>query len=213
MKIAIIGTGRVGQALGTGWARAGHQVIFGSRRPDSDEVQQIVAAAGPNASAAPVAEAAAAAGVVVLATPWAAVRDVIASAGDLAGKVVVDCTNPIKPGLELAVGLTTSGGEQVAGWAAGARVVKAFNTTGAENMANPDYGGRPATMFICGDDAGARATVASLASDLGFGVVDCGPLKLARTLEPLAILWIHLAAVQGLGRNIAFALLHREGEL
>jgi hypothetical protein len=87
--------------------------------------------------------------------------------------------------------------------------VKAFNTTGANNMADPDYAGTPLTMFICGDDAEAKSTVAELAEALGFEAVDAGPLERARLLEPMARLWIHLAMADGLGREIGFKLLRR----
>jgi predicted dinucleotide-binding enzyme len=97
----------------------------------------------------------------------------------------------------------------VATWAPGARVVKVFNTTGANNMANPDFGGIAATMFYCGDDAEAKAAAARLAADLGFDPVDAGNLEQARLLEPLALLWIRLAYVQKQGREIAFKLLRR----
>ena len=209
MKIAMIGTGNVGRALGTGWAKKGHQVIFGSRNPHSEKVREVLAAAGANASAAGIAEAGAAAEVIVLATPWNIMEQIVESLGDLAGKIVVDATNPIGPGFQLAVGVTSSGAEQIAGWAKGARVVKAFNTTGWENMADPIYHGQPITMFICGDDAGARAVVTGLAEDLGFEVTDTGPLSTARYLEPLAMLWIHLAMVQKQGRQMAFRIVKR----
>jgi NADPH-dependent F420 reductase len=209
MKIAVIGTGSVGRALGTSWAEKGHQVIFGSRDPRSEKVREVLAAAGANASAAGIAEAGAAAAVIVLATPWNTTRQVVEALGNLAGKIVVDATNPIGPGFQLTVGTTTSGAEQIAGWAKGARVVKAFNTTGWENMADPIYHGQPVTMFICGDDAEARAVVTGLAEDLGFEVTDTGPLSTARYLEPLAMLWIHLAMVQKQGRQMAFRIVKR----
>jgi predicted dinucleotide-binding enzyme len=97
----------------------------------------------------------------------------------------------------------------VASWAPGAKVVKIFNTTGANNMANPDYHGVAASMFFCGDDAGAKAAAARLASDLGFDPVDAGNLDQARLLEPLALLWIRLAYVQKQGWDIAFKLMKR----
>lgn len=209
MKIAMIGTGNVGRALGTGWAKKGHQVIFGSRNPHSEKVREVLAAAGANASAASIAEAGAAAEVIVLATPWNIMEQIVESLGNVAGKIVVDATNPIGPGFQLAVGMTSSGAEQIAGWAKGGRVVKAFNTTGWENMADPIYHGQPITMFICGDDAEARAVVAGLAEDLGFEVTDTGPLSTARYLEPLAMLWIHLATVQKQGRQMAFKIVKR----
>jgi NADPH-dependent F420 reductase len=209
MKIAVIGTGSVGRALGTSWAKKGHQVIFGSRDPHSDKVREVLAAAGANASAAGIAEAGAAAEVMVLATPWNTTQQVVEALGNLAGKILVDATNPIGPGFQLAVGTTTSGAEQIAGWAKGARVVKAFNTTGWENMADPIYHGQPITMFICGDDAEVRTVVTGLAEDLGFEVTDTGPLSTARYLEPLAMLWIHLAMVQKQGRQMAFRIVKR----
>lgn len=209
MNIAVMGTGNVGGTLGKQWAKKGHQVTFGTRDPNSDKARNLLDTAGPNATAATPSQAAAEAEVVVLALPWSTTQQVVESLGDLAGKVVIDCTNPIAPGLQLAVGMTTSGAEQVAIWAEGAKVVKAFNTTGAENMADPNYGGEAITMFICGDDADARTTVAQLAEDLGFEVADSGPLSMARYLEPLAMVWINLAMRQGWGRDIAFKLVKR----
>ena len=209
MKIAVIGTGSVGGTLGTRWATKGHRVVFGSRDPGSDKVRTLLEAAGTKASAAQLADAVAAAEVVVLATPWNAAQSAIESLGDLSGKILVDAINPIGPGMQLALGTTTSGAEQIAVWAKNAQVVKAFNTTGWENMANPIYHGEPITMFICGDDAEAKASVTRLAEDLGFAVADTGPLTTARFLEPLAMVWIHLAIVQKQGRNIAFKLVER----
>jgi predicted dinucleotide-binding enzyme len=210
MKLAIIGTGNVGSVLGTRWARSGHTVAFGSRHPESEKTQHVVAGAGPNASAASIADAVAGADVVVLATPWSGTQAALAAAGDLTGTIVVDCTNPLRPGRAgLAVGTDTSGGEHVAAWADGARVVKALNTTGSGNMAAPRYGDQAVTLFLCGDDAEAKQTVAKLAETLGFEVVDAGALTAARYLEPLAMLWIHLAYAQGHGPNIAFKLLRR----
>jgi predicted dinucleotide-binding enzyme len=209
MKIAIIGTGQVAAALGQGWAARGHMVTFASREPGAERVVRLLDAAGPNASAARVADAAARSSIVVLAVPFAAARERLEMAGDLSGKVVVDCTNPIAPGLRSMVDPATSGAEQIAGWAPRAKVVKAFNTTGAENMANPMYDGRPTTMFICGDDEMGKGAVAQLAEELGFEVVDAGGLSAARHLENLALLWIHLARVAGLGRDVAFRLVRR----
>ncbi len=209
MKIAIIGAGNVGRALGTNWASKGHEVIFGSRDPHSEKVREVLTAAGPNASAAAIAEAGATAEVIVLATPWNTNQEVVEALGDVGGKIIIDATNPIGPGFQLAVGTTTSGAEQIAGWAKGARVFKAFNTTGWETMANPIYQGEPATMFICGDDAEAKTVVSGLAANLGFDVADTGPLSTARYLEPLAMVWIHLAIVEKQGRQIAFKIVKR----
>ncbi len=210
MKIAVIGTGNVGGTLGTRWAQKGHQVVFGSRDPEGEKTQHLVAGAGPNACAATAANAAAASDIVVFATPWSVTERAIISAGDLTGKIVVDCTNPLKPDLSgLDTGADTSAGEQVAAWAAGARTVKAFNTTGSGNMQDPLYDGAPLTMFICGDDAEAKQTVAGLAEDPGFEVVDAGGLTASRLLEHLAMLWISLAYAQGFGPNFGFKLVRR----
>ncbi len=209
MKIAIIGTGRVAAALGKGWATRGHMITFASRQPGSEKVAALVEAAGPRAAAASVADAVARSSTVVLAVPFSAAQETLARAGNLAGKVLADCTNPIAPGLRPLYDSSTSGAEQIAAWAPGARVVKAFNTTGAENMAAPAYPGGAATMFLCGDDELAKAAVWQLAEELGFEPVDAGALAAARHLENLALLWIHLAQVNGLGRSIAFRLLRR----
>jgi len=210
MKIAILGAGNVGGALGKIWAAKGHSIFFGVPDPKSEKMHALVSSMGANARAGSVAEAAVNAEAVVLATPWPVAEDAIRAAGNLSGKIVIDCTNPLEPDLSgLVLGHDTSAGEEVAKWAKGALVVKAFNTTGAGNMANTHYDSARPTMCICGDDAAAKASVAKLAEDLGFEAVDAGPLKNARLLEPFAMLWIYLAVKQGLGPNIAFKLLRR----
>ena len=209
MKIAIIGTGNVGSALGKGWASKGHTILFGTRRPESEKVQKLLAEVGEGGTAVSIPSAIQQANIILLATPWNVVSQVTESVTDWQGKIVIDATNPIAPGLQLAVGHTISAAEQLATHLPGASVVKAFNTTGAENMADPRYDGEPITMFICGDDADAKATVTELAEGLGFDVADVGGLETARFIEPLAMVWIHLAIKQGFGRNIAFKLVHR----
>jgi 8-hydroxy-5-deazaflavin:NADPH oxidoreductase len=210
MRIAIIGAGNVGGTLGKSWAAKGHEVAFGVRRSNDTKVHALITATGKRARAASVKDAVAGAEVLVLATPWSATKAALHEAGDLRGKVVVDATNPLKAdGSGLAIGHATSAGEQVAGWAPGARVVKAFNTIGAAHMADPRFGTQRASMFICGDDTDAKATVAQLAAELGFDPVDCGPLTQARLLEPLAMLWISMAYAYGAGPNIGFALLRK----
>ncbi|MCC6604137.1 MAG: NADPH-dependent F420 reductase [Anaerolineae bacterium] len=209
MKIAIIGTGNVGSALGKGWAGQGHEVVFGTRQPESEKVQTLLAEVGEGVTAVPIPSAIEQSDIIVIATPWNAVADVAHAVNNWQGKIVIDATNPIAPGLQLAVGHTTSAAEQLATFLPGAKVVKAFNTTGAENMADPHYNGEPTTMFICGDDADAKATVTELAESLGFDVADVGNLETARLIEPLALVWINLAIKQGLGRNIAFKLVRR----
>jgi hypothetical protein len=209
MKIGIIGTGNVGSALGKSWASKGHQILFGTRQPESEKVQKLLAKVGDGGTAVPIANAIQQADIVVLATPWNVVGQVIHTVANWKGKIVIDATNPIAPGLQLAVGYTTSAAEQLAAYLPGAHVVKAFNTTGSENMLDPLYKGEPITMFICGDDEDAKATVTELAETLGFEVADVGGLETARLIEPMALVWINLAIKQGLGRNIAFKLVHR----
>ncbi|MBI3025786.1 MAG: NAD(P)-binding domain-containing protein, partial [Candidatus Tectomicrobia bacterium] len=184
MKIGIIGSGRVGGTVGKRWAAMGHEVVFGSRDPGAAKVKEAVDATGGKAKADTIARAASFAEVVVLATPWAGTKEALAAAGSLAGKIVIDCTNPLAADLSgLSVGPETSAAEQVASWAKGARVVKGLSTTGSGNMENPKYGGQSASMFICGEDAGAKRTAGGLLEELGFEVVDCGPLAAARQLE------------------------------
>jgi NADPH-dependent F420 reductase len=208
MKIAILGSGSVGSTLGRSWAAKGHEIVFGARDPKSPRVQDALKSAGAKARAASLKDAAAAAEVVVLATPYDAAQDALRAAGALAGKVVIDATNPLKQDLSgLVVGHTTSAAETIAGWAKGAKIVKCFNTIGAEHMGNPKVAGQTATMFLCGDDAGAKKTAERLAQELGFEPIDAGPLRQARLLEPLALLWITLAFQQKLGTGIAFKLL------
>ena len=210
MKIGIIGAGNIGGTLGRAWAAKGHEVVFGVRDPRGPKVQELVKATGGKARAASPAEAAAHGEVVLLATPWAAAQAALRGAGDLTGKILVDATNPLRPDLSgLTLGHTTSAAEEVARWAPGAKVVKAFNTIGAQHMANPRFGTQSASMLICGDDAAAKKAVLALAEVLGFDPVDAGPLTQARLLEPLAMLWISLAYAYGHGPDIAFKLLRR----
>ena len=210
MKIGIIGSGNVGGALVTRWAKGGQQVIFGSRDPGADDMKQLLARAGSNARAATLQDAAKSGDVLLVATPWPVTREIVQGLGDLSGKVIIDAVNPLQPDLSgVAVGTSTSGGEQVAGWARGAKVVKAFNTVGSNIMENPSFGQDRPVLFYCGDDAGAKSTVKQLAGELGFDATDAGPLTQARVLEPFALLWITLALKQGLGRDIAFKLLRR----
>ncbi|MFN8588175.1 MAG: NAD(P)-binding domain-containing protein [Candidatus Eisenbacteria bacterium] len=203
MKIAIIGAGNVGRALGEGWTRAGHAVVYGVR--DAAKA----AAALPGAALAAPAEAARGADVVVLTVPFAALEATVGSLGDLAGKVVLDATNPVGAGIRTSLAPGDSGAKRVAAAAPGARVVKAFNTTGFNVMANPRFGGEAAGMFVAGDDAAAKQVACSLAADLGFEPVDAGPLAQAELLEQLAMLWISMAIAHGHGREMAFRLVKR----
>src|ERR1700687_3431637 len=152
MKIGIIGSGHVGGTLGTRWAKTGHQVTFGSRDPGAPDMKQLLAHAGSNAHAATLQDAAKSGDVLLLSTPWPATKEVVQALGDLTGKVLIDATNPLLPDLSaLALGTPTSAAEQVASWARGAKVVKAFNTVGSNIMENPAFGADKPVLFFCGD--------------------------------------------------------------
>ena len=208
MSISILGAGNVGMALGQALTKRGQRVVFGV--PEPSKYAGAIAALGPLASSGTTQSAIDASDLVILAVPYAAVPDIAQNVADWQGKVLVDATNPLAPALAgLSVGTTTSGAEELARLAKGARVVKAFNTTGAENMADTHYPGGSAFMPVCGDDAQARSQVLALATLIGFDAVDCGALSAARYLEPFAMTWIHLAFKQGLGRKFAFNLMRR----
>lgn len=209
MNIAVIGAGNVGSTLGKRWASLGHAVVFGVRDPSSAKYASLLAQSANKPRLARIAEAAASADMILLATPWDASEAAIVACGDVSDKIIIDATNPLAADLSLTVGFTDSGGEQVARWARGARVVKAFNTTGFNIMDDPVIEGRSAVMFVAGDDAAAKSTALELAGAIGFEPVDAGPLEMARQLEPMAVLWIACAYRQGLGRDYAFAVLRR----
>jgi hypothetical protein len=209
MTISILGAGNVGLALARALLRVDQPVTIGV--PDPARHAGTVAALGPQATLCGSDAAVERGALVILAVPYPAALAIAEARADWQGRVLVDATNPLAPGLAgLSVGTTTSGAEQVAGRARGARVVKAFNSTGAENMADSRYAqGRP-MMPVAGDDAAARQQVLALAARIGFDAIDMGPLSAARYLEPLAMVWIHLAFRQGQGRQFAFARMTRD---
>ena len=211
MKIAVIGAGNVGGTLGRRWSETGHEVIFGVRDPAAGKIRDLLDRCAPGTRAVTPAAAAADADIVVLAVWWDAIEGVVASLGDLAGKIVIDCTNPLDAELRLSLGHTDSGGEAIARLAPGARVVKAFNTITWEAMADPEYGGRRATLFFCGGDETAAEIVSGLIRDLGLDPVHVGGLEMSRCLEPLALLWITEFRIRRPGSDYAFALIERQG--
>lgn len=208
MNIAVIGMGVVGGTLGQRFAEAGHTVAFGVQNPS----EKVKSGTPPDARVMSVADAAREAEIIVLAVPWAAVPSVARELQVTRRQVLVDVVNPLKMGphgLSIDAGPHgESGAERLAAMVPDARVVKAFNTTGAENMADPVYDGAQTVMFFAGDDADAKAIVRSLVTDLGFDPVDAGPLSRSRELEHHALLWISLS--QSMGRNIAFRLVRRQ---
>lgn len=213
MQIAILGAGNVGGALGRGWARAGHHIAYGVPDPAQAKYRTVARAAG-DAAVVSVADATQGADVIVLAVPFGTAGDALAAAGNLAGRIVVDATNPLRmgrEGLELALGFSESGGERIAELARGAAVFKTLNQIGFEMMAdNAGFSTRP-VMFVAGDDEERKPVVLRLVGDLGFEAVDAGRLAVARLLEPFGMLWIHMAVNQKTGRDRAFAWLPRGG--
>jgi len=194
MKIAIMGAGFVGESLGRALVKAGHEVMLSSRTPQSDRMQALSADLGNAARVGTVQETLAFSDVVAMALRSDAVADVVHKAGDWSGKVVLDMT---QGDLTTVAGLET------------ARIVKIFNSIGAEHYQNPDFAGQPASMLYCGDDDAARIIAAGLARDLGFDPIDAGGIDAAPHLVNLARLWIHLAFQAGHGRDVAFKLVRK----
>jgi predicted dinucleotide-binding enzyme len=191
MKIAIIGEGNVGKALGLGLKRAGHETKFGHRDPKE-----------------PVREAAEWGDVIILAVPYHASRDAAKEIGPAAdGKVLVDVTNAIDQNGNLAVGFTTSAAEELQKLLPKSRVVKAFNTAFSQNQSTGRVGEEQLTSFIAGNDKMAKQVVMGLSRDIGFEPVDVGPLKSARYLEPMAMMIIELAYNLRMGTKIGFKLV------
>ncbi len=179
MKIAILGAAGVGATLGKRFADIGHEIYFGVLNPPKHTDKTSFATIGTAADATKVAD------LIVLAIPFAKVADAIANCGDISGKIIVDCTNPLRMvdgELGLSIGFDTSAAEQIAEIAGGAKIVKCFNQTGVVNMDKPAYDNGKAVQFVCGDDAEARETVRKLAESIGFDAIDAGELKNARLL-------------------------------
>ena len=195
MRITVVGPGAMGGALGRRWAARGHSVRFTFSR-DARRLAEVACSAGPAAEPCPsLVEAVAWAEVVVLTVPWPLARSVLSAAEDeLRGKILVDATNPLNDDhTALVLGHTDSGGETIARWAPDATVVKAFNTVFAR-LLDADT---PGLAVICGDDPAANRIVAQLAADAGCEPLVAGPLALARTSEPLALMVIRHWQAQG----------------
>ncbi len=214
MQVAILGTGIVGQSLAKGFIGLGQRVLVGTRDPNGESAKKAIAAIGEGARAATFADAARAADFAVLCTLWAGTENAVALAGadNLAGKLVIDTTNPLdfssgKP--TLAVGHTSSGAEQIQSWLPQAKVVKAFNIVTAGSMVQPKLEGGPPTMFIAGNDVDAKQQVLEILAKFGWETVDVGTLDGARLLEPLAMLWIRYG-IQNSHWTHAFKLLGKK---
>ncbi len=211
MNIAIVGPGKLGSALGKLWTRKGHEVFLTYSR-DPAKLDVVAKELGPRAHAATVKDAAAKSDVIALTTKWIAVPDVLAQAGSLEGKIILDCTNTMSPRKAPDGSVETrSCAEVLASMARGARVVKTFNQV-FEQILHADtrlFDGQKPTMFHCGDDAEAKAVAAQLIADTDLEPVDAGPLENARYLEAYAVLVIRLGHTLGLGTNVAMKLMRR----
>lgn len=207
MKIAIIGHGNVGGALAGGWAKCGHEVIIGLRDPN-DQAFVALKNRFPNLASMSIADAAAAATVIVIAAVPAAVAEITQSMGNCQGKIVIDAMNSVSSAPE---GFNSTF-DALVHHLPGARVVKCFNSTGFENMAQPRWGdNQAADMFMAGDDVDAKATARQLALDLGFAsCYDFGSALQVPLLEHFALAWINLAIFQKQGRDIVFKVLRRD---
>ncbi|MBK9036986.1 MAG: NAD(P)-binding domain-containing protein [Myxococcales bacterium] len=210
MKIAVLGSGTVGEVLANGFLKHGHDVVRASRDPS----KLAAWAQQAGARAATFAEAAAGAEVVVLAVKGGAAGEAIALAGldNLAGKVVIDATNPIADAppqdgvIKFFTNLDESLMERLQAQAPAARFVKAFSCVGNAFMVNPTFAGGPPSMFICGNDADAKATVRTILTQFGWDTEDMGTAVAARAIEPLCMLWC-IPGMRGGGWNHAFKLI------
>ncbi|ADO75838.1 NADPH-dependent F420 reductase [Stigmatella aurantiaca] len=209
MRLGIIGSGKVGRALGAWAAKLGDEVAFTSRT--ASHAQEAARSAGHGARALDLNALVQDAEVLLLTLPYTEIQRTLAPLGEaLRGKILVDVTNPITADHRaLSLGHITSGAEEIARQFPLAHVVKAFNAVFAEVYAThqAQLSGRPLTLFYAGDDAASKQQVRKLISRMGFDAVDAGPLQNARYLEPLSLLNIHLGRVLGFGTHIGLSLL------
>ena len=205
MKIAIIGTGNVGTALGINWNKSNHEIIYGSRNPQDEKHVELE----KFAQVLTLSQAAMQGDVIVLATPWQGTEEAIHEMGStLNAKIVIDATNPLKPDFSgLLLYGDTSGGEQIAKWAPTSKVVKALNSAFAKVMEHPEINGVKSMMLIAGDDLSALNTVAELVDDLGFQSQKMNGISTSRLLEMVGLTLITLGYKEGLGNEIGFSIL------
>lgn len=211
MKIAFLGYGNVGAPLADHLQRLGHDVTLAAADPTSDSVRKALARnAGLKVGAVEVAVAAA--DVVFLATPFGANEALLRPlTGALRGKILVDCTNPVGPGLTHGLGSAHSGSEFLQKLLPEARVVKAFSIYGFENFEDtryPAYAVKPVMMF-CGNDADAKATVSGLIAELGWEPLDVGGVEQALHLEHMTLLWVRMVRMNRQSPHMVWAMLRR----
>ena len=207
MRVGILGSGLMGGKLGTLFARAGHDVVFSYARTKK-KLEALAQDAGKNARAGTPEEAARDADALLLAVHWSRVDDVLKQAGNLSGKVIVTCSIPMNDSdTALAVAHKSSGAEELAKKVPKARVVAAFQTVPSEVFfdvyASRRKARRPSLVY-CGDDKRSKSVAADLIRDVGFDLVDAGPLKNARYTEPFALLIAQLAYEGADGPELAY---------
>jgi len=211
MNIAFIGIGQVGSALADCLVAVGHNVMVVAHNPNSDSVKAALTK-NPTLKVKNHQEAVAEAEVVFLATPFAAIESALKDLGDLSGKILIDCTNPVGPNLSHGLKNEISGGEYVQNLVPNTKVVKAFTIYGFENFetsAYPGYGALKPAMLIAGNDAIAKQTVSIICEQLGWEPVDTGDISMSLHLEHMTLLWIKIARVQGRGAGFVWAMLKR----
>ncbi|MEO6208396.1 MAG: NAD(P)-binding domain-containing protein [Candidatus Limnocylindrales bacterium] len=206
MHIAIIGAGNVGGNLGMAASAVGHHIVFGVRDPASAKARAAVEGV-PGATATDSQSAMDAADLVVIALQWDVLPDILSALHVRDGLIVVDATNRL---ITPRVGSAPSGGEEVARLLPGARVVKAFNTIGAENLPSLRQRPSPAAGFLCGDDGEAKTLVGGLVKAIGFEPFDVGPLAMSGILEGMTRMWVGLSRTHG--RSIAYSITHAGSE-
>ena len=178
--------------LGGAFAKQGHTIVYGSRDPDRNKVKKLVEATGNGATATNQADAAANADIVVLAVPGMLVEEITLALGDLSGKIIIDPTNPLERKLtRFEHGVDTSNAEIIQTAAPEAHVVKAFNTLNWKTMVDPASAGGPVSIPLAGDNGKAKKKVAELVTAMGLDPIDVGPVRDARWVEGMLILWIN----------------------
>jgi 8-hydroxy-5-deazaflavin:NADPH oxidoreductase len=207
MRIGILGSGLMGGKLGNLFARAGHDVVFSYARSEQ-KLKRLAREAGKNATAGMPAEAVKGADALLLAVHWSRIDDVFKQAGDVSGKIIISCSLPMNDeNTELIIAHTNSGAEELAKRIPEARVVAAFNTVPSEVLFNVFERRRNKnlpSLVYCGDDRKANKIAAELISDVGFDPIDAGPLRIARYMEPFAMLVAQLAYEGDDGPELAY---------
>jgi predicted dinucleotide-binding enzyme len=207
MRVGILGSGLMGGKLGTIFARAGHDVVFSYARSEH-KLKRLAREAKGNARAGTPRDAAGDADVLLLAVHWLRIKGVLKQAGDVSGKMIVTCSLPLNAAnTKLVVAHTSSGAEELAKMVPKARVVSAFTTLPSEVLfgvyAAKRRTSRPSLVY-CGDDENGKNVAAELIRDVGFDPVDAGPLRIARYIEPFALLVAQLAYEGDEGPELAY---------